>query len=133
MRFIFHFVRNNQSLMIKYATIGVGATLIDFTVYLLLTDYAHLYYVLASGISFTLASFFNFGFNRFWTFKSNGHIAKEYVLFLLVALTGLAINSLSLFAIVELFKVHDILAKVLATALSTIGNFIGNKYITFKK
>jgi len=133
MRFIFHFVRNNKITILRYGTIGALSTVIDFTFYIIFTDVFYIYYILAAVLSFIIAATFNFSFNRRWTFQSNGQKRKQLPIFLIVMVSGVALNAGLIAFFVELFDLWDILAKVIATGVVTGWNFLGNKYITFRK
>jgi len=104
------------------------------------------------AVSFTIVSIFSFFANQKWTFKQKvdkaGKEIKEYSQFLTISLGGLIINS-SLVALITKFipplhiqfiidfqfsqKLWLVFASLVATAVSLVWNFLGYKFIVFKK
>ena len=97
-------------LFIKYCIVGGTAAVVDFGILFILTDFFSVYYLTSATASFIVSALVNYSLNRSWTFQSNG-----------IMYTG-----------VEFFGLWYILAKVIATGVVLIWNFLGNKYFTFK-
>ena len=100
--------------------------------------------LLANAIGFTLAATSNYFLNRVWTWKSTSkEVGIEYAKFFVVSLIGLGLNSL----IVLLLKDTSIVprfvettldwdfwvAKVIATAVVMVWNFVANNFFTFRQ
>ena len=125
-------------LFVKYCIVGGTAAVVDFGVLFVLTE---LFlgvesYLTSATISFILSAFTNYFLNRSWTFRSNGKKRKQIPIFFAVATMGLFINNSIMFVGMEKFLLKNLqygylLAKVIATGLVLIWNFLGNKYITF--
>jgi putative flippase GtrA len=94
-------------------------------------------------ISFTIATTNSYFLNKNWAFhdQSHAHEGKKASLFLLVSIVGVAINTAIVFAITTFIdpmfgaqpRTWLFGAKVVATGISLIWNFIGYKLIVFKK
>lgn len=118
---------------IKFCLIGAMSFLIDAGIYLVLTRFLAVYYLLAKIISFILAAINSYFFNRSWTFRSkNPRIKQEFIKFLIVATIGLGLNSLIMFLTVSWLKLNDILGLIIATFIVMFWNFTANKIWTFK-
>lgn len=132
--FIFgvNYIRRNWHQLWRYSTVGLLSAVIDFGILYLLTDKLGFYYLISATISFIVAASFNYYLNRTWTFKVGGGLAKQAGIFLLIAGSGVLLNNLILFLLVEFGDWWYIYAKIIATCIVTIGNFLGNKYFTFK-
>lgn len=123
---------------IKYSITGVLNTLTDFLVYFGLTRlfawFAH-YYLVANGISFTMAVTQSFFINKYWTFrfldKKNLHF--QYLKFFLVNIFTLTVNQLILYWLVDVLEVYDLYAKILLVISSVIINFTLIKFWVFKR
>lgn len=119
--------------LVKFSIVGTINFILDWTIYLTLTRFLGVYYVLAKALSFVAGATSSFIFNRRWTFRStNPRRFRQLVKFLFVAVVGLGLNTMILYIAVEYFKLHDIIGLLFATAMVTFWNFFVNKYWTFK-
>jgi putative flippase GtrA len=70
--------------------------------------------------------------NRVWTFHStNPNIMMEFSRFFIIALIGLMMNLLIIWAMTGKFKVNFYVSKLVATLVVTLWNFLINAYYTF--
>jgi len=131
----------------KFVTVGISNTLIDWGVLnlqILLTGItAGLFYPVFKGVSFLIAIINSFLWNKFWTFKK-GETEKagtEFLQFLIVSGIGLGINvgiaSLAVNVIGPQAgispKIWATVGALIATMFSMVWNFLGYKFIVFKK
>lgn len=104
-------------------------------------------YSLFKGISFIVAVINSYFLNKFWTFRrgtagqSAGKIGKEFLSFLIVSLIGIGLNNLIASLIVNWLgpqwglseELWANIGAVTAAFLAMFWNFIGYKFIVFKK
>ena len=120
--------------MFKFAAVGGMNFIIDFCVYVFLTRFFDLHYLLANIIAFVVAVTFSFFVNKHWTFRyKEGEAHKRYLQFFVVCFIGLGWTELILYIGVDLLHWHDIAVKLLATFLVFFWNFGLNKYWTFRE
>lgn len=131
----------------KFFLVGVIATIVDLlvlNVLILLSGIAAgSIFTLFKGISFLVGAAAKYVGSKLWTFERVGfqEVQKEVVRFYVVALIGLAIN-----VAVASFIVNGVgprfglqqniwanIGAVLAAFVSFVWNFLGSKYIVFKK
>lgn len=121
--------------------VGIVNTAIDFSV-LFILKFLGLPVGLANIISTSAAFSFSFFANRRYTFKSSGaNIVREMLLFVIVTLFGLwvlqtVVIQLSLPAFSVLTGHTDtglLLAKLLATCVSLVWNYIFYAKLVFRK
>lgn len=134
----------------KFVVIGFMNTAIDFGVLNLLMWQTGIYrgkwIILLNAIAFAVAVINSYLWNKYWTFRAKeadepGEIAKEFSQFIMVTLIGLAINTSIVFGVTTFItpffglslELWANLAKAAATGFSLIWNFIGYKFIVFKK
>ncbi len=130
----------------KFIVIGFMNTAIDFAILNFLMWWTGIYsgasIILLNIISFSIAVFNSYFWNKYWTFRDLDKIeAKEFSQFILVTLIGLAINSSIVYGITTLIspmfgispELWANLAKAAATGFSLIWNFIGYKFIVFNR
>ncbi len=120
---------------VRFAVVGAVNTVLDFSLYYILTRSifffrAHL--VLAAAISFCAAVASSFVLNTFWTFRKDSEgWHRRSTKFFVVAVAGLAWNSIILYGLTHV-GMHDLLAKLAATAAVMLWNFTLQKMWTFR-
>ncbi len=87
--------------------------------------------VLASAAGATLGAVINYALNYRLTFRSGKRHREAVVKFLVVAVVGLALNTLLMWIGVDVLGLHYLLAQVLTTGLVLIWSFAGNRCWTF--
>lgn len=130
----------------KFGAIGVANTVIDFGVLNFLSAYFGIFGGLKisplNATSFTVAVINSYFWNKYWTFKSgNKGGGKQFIEFIIVSIIGMGINTGIVYMATTFaqpfagFSEAQWLnvSKVLATFLSLVWNFIGYKFIVFKK
>jgi putative flippase GtrA len=117
---------------IKFCIVGFAGVFIDFGITFLFKEVFKVQKYLANAIGFTTAATTNYIFNRVWTFQShNPQVLLEFTRFFVIALIGLGINSLIIWAMSGKFKVNFYVSKLVATVIVTAWNFLINAYFTF--
>ena len=120
------------SKFIKFGVVGCSGMLIDFGTTYLCKEKLRLNKYLSNCIGFILAATSNYFLNRIWTFQNhNEEIAFQYIQFMIVSTIGLGINSLALYLLTEKLRWNFYFSKLVAIAITTIWNFLGNMLITF--
>ena len=132
---------------IKFAFVGGINTGIDFAVLNSLMWISGIYegkeIIFLNIIAFTVATINSYFMNKRWTFEVKGkkEVGKEFSQFILISLIGISINTGIVYSITTFIEPSFGLssplwanfAKASATAISLIWNFIGYKFIVFKK
>jgi len=127
---------------LKFGVVGVSGAVIDFGVTALCKGILGLPELLANAIGFTLAATSNYFLNRVWTWKSKSKdVGVEYAKFFFVSLIGLGLNSIIVFLLKDISIVPPFVkttvdwdfwvAKVIATAVVMVWNFLANNFFTF--
>lgn len=116
----------------KFGVVGIIATVIDFGVLYILSQPLGLDPVLSAGISFCVSLVFNYSASMRYVFTHREDMSRsrEFVIFLVLSLIGLAINEAIMAAGVAVlgnsaFAVMG--TKVLATAIVMVWNFVSRK------
>ena len=58
---------------------------------------------------------------------------KEFIVFVVLSLMGMLLNSLVLFICIDLIFMHNIIAKIIATAIVMVYNFVSRKIFLEKQ
>lgn len=124
-------MKNLIKQIMRFGVVGVISFLIDYGILYVLTEKANIYYLLSAGISFTVSVVINYLLSMSWVFKSNKKRGKkeEFIIFLVLSLGGLLLNQVMMYVFVDYMNVYYLLAKIVATAIVMIYNFISRKLI----
>lgn len=134
----------DRSKIIKFGLVGVANTLMDYALLNVIVFSLNISnpvgLVVCNVASFLGANVNSYFMNKKWTFKDLGHGSKkEYLVFLLCSLGGLAINCSVIFFLSHTlvnpqwsFFVNLNVAKFLATVASMIWNFCSYRLFVFK-
>ena len=121
----------------RFAFTGGGSVAIDLIVYLILAP--TMGSLGAKGLSYVAGVIFGFVGNKFWTFRSSQAASAEVPSYLCVYAVTLAINlTLNAVAIAALSFADaspmtvQVVAFLFATGVTTVANFMGLKFITFR-
>lgn len=130
----------------KFSLVGFSNVAVDFGVLNLLMWQANIYsgqwIILFNALSFAAAATNSYLWNKFWTFQAKeSKSSTEFVQFFIVAIIGALINTGIVYGLTTFIspifglskKLWANLAKVLATFVSLVWDFIGYKFIVFKK
>lgn len=118
--------------ILKFGVVGIIATVIDFGVLYVLSQPLGMDPVISAGISFCVSLVFNYvaSMRYVFTHREDMSRSREFVIFLVFSLIGLAINEAIMAAGVAVLG-NSALAvmgtKVLATAIVMVWNFVSRK------
>ncbi len=138
---------------IKFMLIGVLNTFVDNGIFYLFISQSSMDKSIAKAISYLLAMVNSYVWNKYWTFgEKSGHHAGQIVKFILVNLVSLGVNIWILnlsgewmvgiaenvgasFSMNQDMRAIGLLAAslLLATPLSLLVNFLGNRLLVFKE
>lgn len=115
----------------KFGIVGVIAFVIDYGLFLLFTYVLSINYLVASGLSFTIATFFNFAASMRFVFagKEGQTRTQQFVIFFVLSLLGLGLNQLILWMCVDLLSWFAWLGKLIATVIVMVFNFVTRKIL----
>jgi putative flippase GtrA len=119
----------------KFGLVGATGALVNYLLYSLLL-HVNTAHWLAYAAGFILGGVNNYWWNRLWTFRSQGHPAKELAQFISVSAVALGISELVLFGALRLLPaampLRNSAAWLAATLVGMGWNFFVNKYWTFR-
>ena len=116
----------------KFIIIGIIAVSIDAFVYYLLGNFEFFSYEISKRISFICGAAFAFYFNRSYVFQSKHKNISQILGFSILYFTSFLCNAFSHDFVLNKLGIPTV-AFIFATAVSTIINYLGQKFIIFKK
>lgn len=119
--------------ILKFGLVGGTAFVIDYVLLYLCTEFLHIHYLISSIISFTVSVIFNYILSIKWVFDvKKKQDVKDFVIFIILSVIGLGINSLIMYVMVEKFGVYYMFSKIVSTAVVMVYNFITRKIFVEK-
>lgn len=121
--------------ILKFGIVGGTAFIIDYSILYILTEFAGLNYLISAAISFSCSVIYNYILSIKWVFDTKKTMNKfhEFLLFIVLSVVGLLINEFIMWILVEKIFIYYMLAKIIATAIVMIYNFITRKLLIEKK
>ena len=116
----------------RYIIVGLCSVLIDFLFYYIFIYFEFLNPNYSKRLSFIIGSIFDFYVNRTYVFKIDEKKLSQYLLFSVLYFTSFILNSI-IHDYVLLISGLTLISFLSATFVSTVTNFIGQKFIIFKK
>lgn len=122
-----------QKAVIRFGLVGVLATLIDFSIYFLLTHWRLAIPTKANIIAFVFSLICTFPIHQRWTFAAESRsLRKQLFKYFAAALGGVLISTSFILVTTTWYLWNSVIAKVAAVGLTFIWNFNINKRWTFK-
>lgn len=120
------------SIFFRFCTVGVGNTLIDFSLFFVLIKIGAPY-LSAQLIAYSAGILNSFIWNRFWTFQRKQKMKfGELFRFLLINIIALIATNVLLIYLYDLFEMPLIVSKVIATGIGICITFLGSRFYVFQ-
>jgi len=124
--------------IINYLIFGVLSTIVNFVTYYITARIIGIDEVISSGISWFCSVLFAYITNKIFVFESKTHGIKEFLKeitsFFVARIVSGALCDVGTFALmVKVFKINDIISKIVTQIMVVIVNYIFSKLIIFKK
>ncbi|MCK5061841.1 glycosyltransferase [Candidatus Parcubacteria bacterium] len=126
---------NKYKTIVKFGIAGVIATATHFALLFILTDIFGLWYLLSTSLAFLVAFMVSFFSQKFWTFgdKRKQGMYKQMGGYFLVVSSGMAVNAVGMYALVDYANLYYLIAQVIMSGLVAIYNFLMYRFVIFKR
>lgn len=119
--------------IIRFLIVGGGCFLLEYILLYVLTEYMHIGYLVSSAIAFTVSLLVNYILCLLVVFNVKHQSSLEIGLFIITSLIGLIINQGVMWFLVEIIAWWYMFAKVIASGIVMIWNYITKRYILIRK
>ncbi|MBQ9673161.1 MAG: GtrA family protein [Ruminococcus sp.] len=119
----------------RYVFVGGIATVVDWGVLFLSTDFFHIYHMVSTIIAFIAGLITNFLLSKLIVFKANEarvNAAMEFVSYTVIGVIGLVITEIIMFLFTNCWSLYYMLSKVIATIIVLVWNYTARKLIIYK-
>ena len=115
--------------LMRFGLVGIAATLLDYALLVLLTEVFSVPYMVSATISFSVSLVFNYLASMRYVFAHREEVSRsrEFIIFVVLSLIGLAINNGCLWLGVELMGIDYRITKLGAIVIVMAWNFITRK------
>lgn len=132
LRFLNTIDSETKKQLLRFLLVGIFVVMVDFTVYTTLVNIFELSFTFSKAISFISGTVIAFLLNKFITFSQTTYIKNEFNKFLLLYTFTFFANVLTNDAVLNIGSQQVIVAYLIATSVSTVLNFIGQKWWVFR-
>lgn len=117
-----------------YFVIGLLATLVEWLAFYVMNYKFSFHYALATALAFCFSTFANWFFGRLILFqkKSSQSTVLELIKIYIVSIIGLVFNIIIMYFTIEKLGMSDMIAKITATGIVFIWNFLVRKFLIYK-
>ena len=128
------FSRKNRAEFGRYLVAGGSAFLVDLVLLTLLVEVGGVNYLLANivGCCAGFATAYTLSIRWVFRYRKYSDLRPEFVIFVLIGLVGIGHNELTMYLVVAGFGLSYVLAKVLATGVTFLFNFVLRKLLLFR-
>jgi putative flippase GtrA len=118
----------------RNTVVSTGVFLLGLAGLWLLVEIEHVDKVLATAISFLIATSLHYALGRTWIYRGTSRrVAPGYVFFLVNAGVGLAVTVVLFGALVRYTGIHYLLARVLVSVVAGLAMFLLNATLNFER
>jgi len=115
--------------ILKFGVVGAISFFVDYGILVFLTEVCKINYLMSAGISFSVSVLVNYVLSLTYVFHTGHKKNKivEFVIFLIMSIGGLGINQFIMWVSVDKIGVYYLIAKIAATTVVMVYNFITRK------
>lgn len=116
---------------VRFVGVGGIATALMYLLLIALVEGLSTPPVAASVAAYSLSAVFNYAANYRYTFDSRVPHRRALPRFMLIAMAGLALNTLIMYLMTAIATAHYLLAQIVATGVVLVWNFVANRRWTY--
>jgi putative flippase GtrA len=120
--------------MAKYVLIGILCFVIDFSIFLILTDFVESLYLYASATGYLTGAVVNYIFCIKWVFPKRNlanYWKTEFGIFIAIEFTALLVLTACLYIFADIIDIDLELSKILANIVAGVWNYIIKRLFLF--
>ena len=115
---------------VRFCFVGGLSLIVDYAVLYSLTEWAGMYYLHSSAISFGVSVVFNYWLCVKYVFKgAKKQTTRQAIIFFSTGVVGLGLNQLCMWFFVDVAGLHYLIAKLGATVIVTAWNYVTKRKV----
>lgn len=126
---------SGKTSFIRYNVVAIMATLADFLVLILLTEFGRMWYLLSTGIGALVGATIAFTLGRNWAFVSKDEkSSRQAIRYGMVAIGSLVLNTFGVYLFTDTLGLQYVISKSFTAVIVALGyNYPLSRYYTFKQ
>ena len=115
----------------RYLFVGGIAAVVNIGLLYVLTDFAHLHYIISNIISFIAGLVVNYILSKKFVFQEKTKISrtKEFIIYSVIGVLGLGIDTLLMWVFTDCIGIYYMISKIISTMVVFIWNFGARKVL----
>ena len=120
--------------LFRYCVVAVGAFVVDYGFYFLLSYLMGVQYLVAAFVGFVMGTSTNYLISKYMVFQGEPKSrTSEVMLVFLISGVGLLWLELGLYLLTDIYGVHYLASKLVMTAVVFLWNFFARKFFMYSK
>ena len=119
--------------MLRYSIAGMSGTAVEWGLFYLLNQLLHLYYPFAAIIALLFSTLVNWYVGRLVLFKASGNNRREIRLVYLACFSGLGLNLLLMWLMINGLGIWEMAAKMMASVMVFGWNYFFRTIIIYRE
>lgn len=120
--------------LFRYCFVAVGAFVVDYGFYFLLSYLMGVQYLVAAFVGFVMGTSTNYLISKYMVFQGEPKSrASEVMLVFLISGVGLLWLELGLYLLTDIYGVHYLASKLVMTGVVFLWNFFARKFFMYSK
>ena len=120
--------------LFRYCFVAVGAFVVDYGFYFLLSYLMGVQYLVAAFVGFVMGTSTNYLISKYMVFQGEPKSrTSEVMLVFLISGVGLLWLELGLYLFTDIYGVHYLASKLVMTAVVFLWNFFARKFFMYSK
>lgn len=117
--------------ILRFAGSGVASVGSYYILLILLTEVFGVWYLASSMITFAMGYWVNFALQKWWTFRNRDKekVRQQLALHLTMHLGNMALNTVSLYLLVEYVKLQYLVAQIILTFVLSAESYFISRWI----
>jgi putative flippase GtrA len=117
----------------RYGVVSVVSLAFDFGGLWLLTEAAHVHYLVSAVMSYGLGMLVNYGLSVVWVFPSHKlrSRALEFGAFVAIGLAGMGINEALLWLLTDVLSLYYLASRAISAVVGFVWKFVARKVALF--
>lgn len=119
----------------RYGFVGGWATVADWGVLYLLTEWAKVHYLVSGVIAFVVGLLVNFLLSKKFVFsgEKNTHSSStEFVVYAIIGVIGLIMTEIIMYVLTDILNWYFMIPKIIATGVVFVWNFMARKIVLYR-
>ena len=121
--------------IVKFIIVGGMASVVHLATLALLTEWAHVWYLIATTVGFGAGFGVSFTLQKYWTFqeKTKARLPLQAFAFFILQVMNLVLNGALMYVLVDVLGVHYLISQIVVLGVLAVTTFSISKLFIFNR